>query len=152
MNKKILFTLWLLVPVVMLAYHFGPGQERLETERAAKKIAEARVFEAAEQWPEAVQAWADALAATPADNTAQRFQIRLAHDNARIYAGELPEAMDDMEKLLAEAQSAKTDTGLQKEVRSSLASARYYTAWLMRLEGAAKEEWLVQAESARKAG
>jgi hypothetical protein len=150
MRKKILFTVWLLVPVVLLAYHFGPGQTRLSVERAAQKIAEARHLEATEQWDEAAQAWADALAATPADKTAQRLQIQLAHANARIYTGELPEAMDQMEKLLSEAQSAKTDTGLQREIRSSLASSRYYAAWLMRLEGATTEEWLQQAESSRQ--
>lgn len=150
MRKKILFAVWLLVPVAVLAYHFGPGQARLNTERAAKAIAQARVFETTEQWPEAVQAWADALAATPADKTTARFQLRLAHANARIYVGELPEAMDDMEKLLEETQTAKADATLQREVRSSLGSARYYAAWLMRLEGAATEEWLVQAESARQ--
>jgi len=150
MRKKMLFTLWLLVPVAMLAYHFGPGQARLSTERAAQAIAQARAFEAVEAWPEAVQAWADALAATPADKPTARFQLRLAHANARIYAGELPEAMEDMEKLLSETQTARADAALQREVRSSLGSARYYAAWLMRLEGAATDEWLVQSESARQ--
>lgn len=150
MRKKILFALWLLVPVAMLAYHFGPGQVRLGTERAARAIAEARALEAAEAWPEAVQAWADALAATPADEKLARFQLRLAHANARIYAGELPEAMEDMETLLTETHAAKVDAAFQREVRGSLGSARYYTAWLMRLEGAATDEWLVQSESARQ--
>ena len=150
MRKKILFTIWLLVPVVLLAYHFGPGQARLSSERAAQKIAEARQLEATEQWDEAAQAWADALAATPADKTTQRLQIQLAQANARVYTGELPEAMDDMEKLLSEAQSAKADASLQREIRSSLASSRYYAAWLMRLEGATTEEWLQQAESSRQ--
>jgi hypothetical protein len=150
MRKKILLTLWLLVPVVLLAYHFGPGQARLNTEHAAQSIIKARAFEAAEQWPEAVQAWADALAATPVDKLTERFQLRLAHANARIYVGELPEAMEDMEKLLAETQTAKAAVALQAEVRGSLGTARYYAAWLMRLEGAPTEEWLVQAESARQ--
>ena len=108
MHKRILFALWLLVPVAMLAYHFGPGQARLEQERAAQKIAEARTLEALERWPEATQAWADALAATPADKTTQRIQIRLAHANARTYAGELPEAMADLEKLLGEVTALYT--------------------------------------------
>jgi hypothetical protein len=150
MRKTILFALWLLVPVVLLAYHFGPGQARLSSERAAKKIAEARQLEATEQWAEAAEAWTDALAATPADKTTQRLQIQLAHANARIYTGELPEAMQQMESLLTEAQSAGADAALQQEIRSSLASSRYYSAWLMRLEGGTTEEWLQQAESARQ--
>lgn len=136
MRRTILFTVWLLVPIALLAYHFGPGQARLGAERAAKKIAEARQLEAAEQWTDAAQAWAEALADTPAARTTQRLQIQLAQANARIYAGELPEAMDQMEKLLTEAQTGKADAGVQREIRSSLASSRYYAAWLMRLEGA----------------
>jgi len=150
MRKTILFTLWLLVPVALLAYHFGPGQARLSAERAAKKIAEARRLEVAEQWTDAAQAWADALADTPAGKTTQRLQIQLAQANARIYAGELPEAMEQMEQLLTEAQTENADAGLQREIRSSLASSRYYAAWLMRLEGGTTEDWLQQAESARQ--
>jgi len=150
MRRKILFALWLLVPVAVLAYHFGPGQARLSTERAAQFIVTAKAFEAAEQWPEAVQAWAEALAATPQERKMARLQLHLAHANARIYVGELPEAMEAMESLLTETQNAKADESLQREVRSSLGSARYYAAWLMRLEGAPTEEWLVQAESARQ--
>jgi hypothetical protein len=136
--------------VALLAYHFGPGQSRLSAERAAKLIAEARQLETAEQWTEAAEAWAAALAATPSEKTTQRLQIQLAHANARIYAGELPEAMDQMEKLLTESQSGKASAELQREIRSSLASSRYYAAWLMRLEGGTTEEWLQQAESARQ--
>lgn len=150
MRKKILFTAWLLVPIVVLAYHYGPGQARLSSERASQKITEARALETAGQWSEASQAWSDALAATPANQTRERFQIQLAHANARIYAGELPEAMEEMETLLTETQAAKADAGLRREVRSSLASSRYYAAWLMRLEGATTEEWLLQSESARQ--
>lgn len=97
-----------------------------------------------------MQAWADALAATPADKKLARFQLRLARANARIYAGELPEALEDMETLLSETQAGQADAGFQSEVRSSLGSARYYTAWLMRLEGTASDEWLIQSESARQ--
>jgi len=150
MRRKILFALWLLVPVAVLAYHFGPGQARLSTERAVRFIVTAKAFEAAEQWPEAVQAWADALAATPPEKKIARLQLQLAHANARIYVGELPEAMEVMESLLTEMQNVKADESLQREVRRSLGSARYYAAWLMRLEGAPTEEWLVQAESARQ--
>ena len=150
MRKKILFTLWLLVPVVLLAYHFGPGHERLSAERAAKQIAAARAFEAVENWDDAAKAWAGALAATPATKTSDRLKIRLAQANARMYVGELPEAMEDLEKLLTEAQAGGADKAFQREVRGSLAGASYYAAWLMRLEGATSEEWLVQSESARQ--
>ena len=78
MRKTILFCIWLLVPVVLLAYHYGPGQSRLAMERAARKITEAKAFEAKEDWAAAYAAWSEALAATPAEKITARLQLRLA--------------------------------------------------------------------------
>jgi hypothetical protein len=150
MRKTLLFALWLLVPVVLLAYHFGPGQSRLAQDRAARKIAEARALEAKEDWPAAHEAWSAALAATPADKTTARLQLQLAQARTRMYTGELPEAMEDMDNLLTEAQRVGADKKIQHEVRGTLATAQYYAGWLMRLEGAPAEEWLQPVESARQ--
>lgn len=150
MRKTLLIIVWLLVPVVLLAYHFGPGQSRLAQDRAASRIHEARAFEAGDHWPEAVEAWADALAATPESNAEARLRVRLAHANARMYIGELPEAMEEIDTLLTEARDLKADPALEREIRSLLGSAQYYAAWLMRLESAPVEEWLLQAEGARQ--
>src|SRR5688572_23886717 len=150
MRKTILFALWLLVPVVLLAYHFGPGQSRLAMDRAALKIAQARALEAKEDWQAANEAWSAALAATPHAKTAARLQLQLAQARTRMYTGELPEAMEDMDKLLTEAQRNGADKSFQQEVRGTLASAQYYAGWLMRLEGAPSEEWLQPVESARQ--
>jgi tetratricopeptide (TPR) repeat protein len=150
MRKTILFALWLLVPVVLLAYHFGPGQSRLAMDRAGRKIAEARALEAKEDWQAAFEAWSAALAATPQDKTIARLQLQLAQARTRMYTGELPEAMEDMDKLLTEAQRIGADKKFEHEVRGTLASAQYYAGWLMRLEGAPSEEWLQPVESARQ--
>ena len=150
MRKTILILVWLLVPVMLLAYHFGPGQARLTQDQAARKIAEARAFEAAEQWPEAVEAWSDALAATPESRQDERLRLKLAQAHARMYVGELPEAMEAMDALLVEARTANVNAALEQEIRGSLATAQYYAAWLMRLESAPLDEWLFFAESARQ--
>jgi hypothetical protein len=67
-----------------------------------------------------------------------------------MFTGDLPEAMKDMADLLAEAQHDKADANLQREIRGSLGTAQYYVAWLMRLEGATTEEWILPVESARQ--
>jgi tetratricopeptide (TPR) repeat protein len=139
-----------LVPVVLLAYHFGPGQSRLTMDRAARKIADARALELKEDWQGAYEAWSAALAATPQDKTTARLQLQLAQARTRMYTGELPEAMEDMDKLLTEAQRVGADKNFQHEVRGTLATAQYYAGWLMRLEGAPAEEWLHPVESARQ--
>ena len=150
MRKTILFCLWLLVPVMLLAYHYGPGQSRLALDRAARSIAEARAFEAQEDWAAAYAAWGEALAATPADQTTARFQLRLAQARTRLWTGDLPEAISDLENLLTEAQRGGADKTFQGELRATLAGGQYYEGWLMRLEGASAEEWLQPVEGARQ--
>jgi len=150
MRKTILFCLWLLVPVALLAYHYGPGQSRLAMDRAAQKIAEAKAFEAVEDWAAAYAAWTEALAATPADKSTARFQLRLAQARTRMWTGDLPEAITDLEALLTEAQRGGADKAFQGEVRASLAGGQYYEGWLMRLEGAPAEEWLQPVEASRQ--
>lgn len=150
MRKRILVAGWLLVPVVLLAVHYGPGQRGLSRHQAAEKIAAARAAEQTESWAAAVQFYADALAALPANDLKQRYQLRLAQAQARLYSGELPEAKADLDGLLADAQKGNLDPALVREIRAALASAEYYAAWLMRLEGAATEEWMAETESSRQ--
>src|SRR5689334_11989029 len=109
MRRKILLGIWLLVPVALLAYHYGPGQARLAQDRAALKIAEAKTLEAKEDWASAYRVWSEALAGTPDTQPATRFQIRLALARTRIQMGGLPEAMHDLSSLLDEVTLAKAD-------------------------------------------
>ena len=133
MKKNLFILLWALAPVALLAYHYGPGQAGLAREEAKASIRAALDFEAGEQWQQAIDAYNDALATLPDTETAKRQQLQLARANARIYVGELPEAMFEMEHLLDETAMG-SDSELESKVRSSLASAQYYTGWLMRLE------------------
>ena len=149
MKKNLLIFLWALAPVALLAYHFGPGQAGLAREEAKANIQAALDFEAKKQWQQAIDAYNDALDALPDTETAKRQQLQLARANARIYVGELPEAMLSMEHLLDETARGD-DSELESKVRSSLASAQYYTGWLMRLELAEKEEWKEPLEKARQ--
>jgi hypothetical protein len=137
MRKKILMGIWLLIPVLLLAYHYGPGQSRLALDRAASKIAEARAREAKEDWQGAFQAWSDALTETPQSQTGPRFQLRLAQARTRMYTGELPEAIEDMQSLLTDIQRGHANRELEREVRRTL-------------ESAPAEEWLLPVEEARQ--
>ena len=105
--------------MALLAYHFGPGQAGLAREEAKTSIQAALDFEASEQWQQAIDSYNDALAALPDSETAQRQQLQLARANARIYVGELPEAMLAMEHLLDETAKG-SDKALEKKVRSRL--------------------------------
>ena len=149
MKKNLLIFLWALAPVALLAYHFGPGQAGLAREEARASIRAALNFEAGQQWQQAIDAYNDALAALPETETAKRQQLQLARANARIYVGELPEAMLSMEHLLDETAKG-SDSELESKVRSSLANAQYHIGWLMRLELAEKKEWMEPLEKARQ--
>lgn len=150
MKRKLLFTAWLLVPVLVLAYHYGPGQSALARDKTATLLRRAAGREKAEDWAGALETYQQALAALPPGDQAARFKLRLAAANTRMYTGELPEAMQDLETLLADMQKANVPAAAQREVRGTLAGAQYYAAWLMRLENAPTEEWLEQAENARQ--
>ena len=150
MRKKLLITVWLLIPVLVLAFHYGPGQRRLAQDQVAAKIAAAQTAEKEEDWRAAVTAYADALSLLPAGNSMARNQLQLAHANARMYAGELPEAILELEGLLSDMLKGRSSASSVREVRGTLASAQYYAGWLMRLEGATAVEWTAETEQARQ--
>ncbi len=77
-------------------------------------------------------------------------QMRLAQARTRMWTGDLPEAITDLENLLTEAQRGGAHKEFQSELRSTLAGGQYYEGWLMRLEGAAADEWLQPVEAARQ--
>src|SRR3954465_2606821 len=101
--RKLFSVLWLLIPVGLIAYHYGPGQEKLARDRAAKQISVARAAEAREDWRAAHAAYAQALIELPENDTDARLQTRLAQAKTRVYFGELPEAMEDVESILKDA-------------------------------------------------
>ena len=148
--RKVLAVVWLLIPVGLLALHYGPGQTGLARDRVAKLVAQAKQSEAKEDWRAAMKTYADAIAAAPDGDNETRLKLRLAHGKARVYAGELPEALVDMESVFEDSVAQNASPALTKEVRGTLASLHYYAAWLMRLEGAGPEEWTLETEQARQ--
>lgn len=148
--RKFFAIAWLIFPVGVLAYHFGPGQSGVAHDAVASHLSIARAAEAKEDWPAAIKAYADAAAAVPENEPNTRLKVRLAHAKARMYAGDLPEAMEDLEGALTDALSQNAPRDLVKEIRGTVASMHYYAAWLMRLEGAGAEEWTLETEQARQ--
>jgi hypothetical protein len=150
MPPRLTFYAWLLVPVALLAYHFGPGQTNLQRDAAARQIAAAEKAEQHEDWAAAMQAYALALNQIPKQDAKRRNEVRLAHAKARMYSGEIVEATGDLKTLLAEMPGEDGDGAAQDEVRATLGVAEYYTGWLMRLEGATAAEWTPEVDTARQ--
>jgi hypothetical protein len=122
----------------------------LSRDRAAKQIALAKAAEARDQWKLAEACYRQALQDLPTQDVDVRLAARLAHAKTRMYLGELPEAMADVESLLQDALRDSDDLKLQNQIRTTAGSMHYWVAWLMRLEGAEKDEWTEQTECARQ--
>ncbi|MBK7876938.1 MAG: hypothetical protein IPJ77_14530 [Planctomycetes bacterium] len=164
MKKLVLFA-WLLLPVGAFAYHFGPGQTLVREdaaaaalERASDAAARARSIAAKDgddaardAWSEADEAYGEALAALPPERVGESRAIRLERAKAQMFLSKLPEVRRDLEGLVEElANDPATDAALLADARGTLANSKYYMTWLMRLEGAPREDWEKEIESSRQ--
>ncbi len=142
---------WLVLPLFVGAYHYGPGQQHMLLDDAAAFAASGDRQAASADYVEAVRSYNAALAALPTDHTEARQRIRLERAKARLLAKQLPEAHEDLTALVAELQQdAHANAELLASARDALANSQYYLTWLMRLEGAPKEAWEPEIESARQ--
>lgn len=163
--RKFLLFVWLLLPAAALAYHYGPGQERVRCDAAAEAIARAKNFgaearalalekgeEAAKPlWTEAEKACGEALALVPPDRTADIRALRLERAKAQMNIGQLPDARQEFESLVDEISAdPKAPHSDLREARDGLAQSQYYMTWLMRLEGSPRTEWEPEIEAARQ--
>lgn len=163
--RKLLIFVWLLLPVGAAAYHYGPGQERLRSDRAAEAVAladefvsEARAVAGKEGdaaarglWTEAERALSDAIAALPSEHVGELRRLRLERAKAQMFISKLPDARRDLENLVGELEGdAAADPAMLVDARDALANAQYYTTWLLRLEGAAPEEWEREIDASRQ--
>ena len=163
--RKIVLFVWLLIPIAVGAYHYGPGQDRLRAdraeaavERAASAAREARETSAKDgddaargYWAEAEAAYAEAIELLPPGKTGEARALRLERAKAQMFVSQLPEACHDLAALVDEISSDPApDAKLLDEARAALANAQYYTTWLMRLEGAPRDEWEPQIEASRQ--
>ncbi len=163
--RRLMFFLWMLIPFGAVAYHYGPGQERLRADRAAdaaargKELAsEAREISikqsdlaAVGTWKEAEKAYGEALDLLPSGSVDEGRALRLERAKAQMMIGQLPDARGDLEILVDElATDPKTDPKLLSDARSTLANAEYYMTWLMRLEGSPRDDWESEIEASRQ--
>jgi len=149
-RKKVLVLAWLLAPVALLAFHYGPGRMLAARDDIARHVTAAEAAAASNDWTRAVAEYNEAVGSVPKTEQALRARLVLAHADARIRSGELPEAISEMEDLLENLPEDKATEEVARQARSTLAEAQYYAGWLMRLECASTEEWTRETEGARQ--
>jgi hypothetical protein len=148
--RKPWFFMWLLVPVALIALHFGPGQRWLLRDDAANLTQEADRLAEQGEWDQAAERYGAALAALP-DASPQRMSLDVALGRALVMSGEIIEGQERLEKTLDGLEATgQTASPLAAAARYELGTASYYAAWIMRLEGAVADEWLPEAERARQ--
>lgn len=128
--RKIFIVFWLLLPVVVMAYHYGPGQVRMTVDEAATELASGEQFAMEQQWEQAIEKFDRALQLLPEDKIAQMRQVRVAKAKAQMFAHQLPGAHRDLKVLVDEMTTDKlADQEVLKDARSSLANSQYYLTW-----------------------
>lgn len=151
MKRRVLWGLWAMVPVAAIALHFGPGQRLLAHDRAGGHLSLAREAAAKEDWSGAAEQYAMARELLPEEDVDARERLELAEARAKIESGEFVEASAQLDAMLdRELASATPREWLVRELRGATAESSYYTAWVMRLEGAAEDEWRPETDKARQ--
>jgi hypothetical protein len=149
--RVLLLVGWLLIPVAVGLWHYGPGQEKMQLDAVAEILARADQCVAAQDWTEAVNQYDEALRRLPADKVSEQRRIRLEKCKAQMLASQLPDAHAELRALVEELQGdAGAPADLLAEARSTQAQSQYYMTWLMRLEGQPRELWEPEIEAARQ--
>jgi hypothetical protein len=149
--RSLMLVGWLLIPVLVGAWHYGPGQERMRLDDVASLLKEADGVAAGKNYADAEKKYQEALGKLPAGKVAESRRIRLERAKAQMNAKMLPEAHADLKGLVEELKNdPKSDAKVLAGARSALASSQYYMTWLMRLEGEPKDIWEPEIEAARQ--
>lgn len=149
--RKFAIAIWLMLPILAGAYHYGPGQEKLKLDETTALLKTADEMASNEQWKEAVTTYERALALLPKGHDDVRQRVRLERAKAMMFCAELPAANSELIMLVDEMQQKDgKDTKVLEEARAALANSQYYRTWLMRLEGLPRSEWEPQIDAARQ--
>ncbi|GAA5483226.1 hypothetical protein [Haloferula sargassicola] len=147
---RILFiALWCLLPLGLVAFHYGPGQEKMALDHSGAALDRARAHLDASEWEAAIPELEAALAALPEGHGSEAQRIQLELLKARMMTGKLPEARGELEELLARVD-ASAEPELHADVLEALSSARFHMTYLMKLEGLPETEWGPEIDAARQ--
>lgn len=149
--RKFALAIWLMLPILVGAYHYGPGQAQLKLDETTSLLEEADEHAKNERWKDAVASYENALALLPKGNDDVRQRVRLERAKAMMFCSELPAANSELVMLVDEMQQSEAaDQTVLDEARAALANSQYYRTWLMRLEGLPRAEWEPEIDAARQ--
>lgn len=148
--KRLFLFFWLLAPLPVVVWHYGPGQRWLARDHAHTLIQRAQQFEADRKWAEAEPLYREAAARVRDADPPLKTRLDLALVRQRYRQGGAVEAMDMIDQVLGDPKFPEQTDGLRREARELAGRIHYHAAWVMRLEGAQKDLWMEEAELARQ--
>jgi hypothetical protein len=149
--RGVLLAVWILVPVLASAYHYGPGQQRMQLDEVQGLLSAARQHVKDGEHAKAEELFTEVLAKLPAEREQETRRVRVERAKSMLLSHQLPKAYDELALLVPELQNdPKADPAILADARESLANAKYYLTWLMRLEGDSRTEWEPEIEGARQ--
>jgi hypothetical protein len=148
--KRWLLLLWLLVPLPVVVWHYGPGQKWLARDRAQAMINRGQQAEAQKDWATAEGYFREAAALVGNSDDRLKMQLDVALVRTRYRQGAAVDAIDGIDRILADASFHRQPAAQQREARELAGRIHYHAAWVMRLEGAQRDLWLEEAELARQ--
>ena len=148
--KRWFLLCWLILPLPLIVWHYGPGQQWLARDRADTLIRKAREAEANANWAEAQHLFQAAAAQIGNRDPQTRLRLDIALVRMRYRQGAALDAIDGAARILTNPTLETQPAALQQEARELAGRIHYYAAWIMRLEGAQRDLWLEEAERARQ--
>jgi hypothetical protein len=148
--RKWLTLAWLLIPVLLVSYHFGPGQQAAAYRSSQDHLSGARQLEETGHWEEAIQEYDRAIATLPTDDETGR-SARLAQIQARFRLGRLAETISSLAILADEVEREYgRKSPLTHDVRDLLGRVHFQAMVALRLESADEAVWKRHWELSRQ--
>lgn len=148
--KRLFLFFWLLAPLPVVVWHYGPGQRWLARDHAHSLIQQAQKFEADKKWAEAEPLYREAAAKVRDADPQLKTQLDIALVRQRYRQGGAVEAIDMIDQVISDPKFPNQAPELRREARELAGRIHYHAAWVMRLEGAQKDLWMEEAELARQ--
>jgi len=148
--KRWLLLLWLLLPLPMVVWHFGPGQKWLARDHAQALLRQAEQAERNGDWKNAEDHFREASGRIRTTEPRLTAQLDIALARMRYRQGGAVAAIDQIDRVIDDRGFRDQSPALQREARELAGRIHYHAAWVMRLEGAQRDLWMEEAELARQ--
>jgi hypothetical protein len=148
--KRLFLFFWLLLPLPVVVWHYGPGQKWFARDQAHTLIQRAQKFEAERKWAEAEPLYREAAGKVRNEDPKLKTLLDIALVRQRYRQGGAVESIDMIDSVISDAKFHQQPAEIQREARELAGRIHYHAAWVMRLEGAQKDLWMEEAELSRQ--